>query len=1401
MGLNTKDILREENHKQINYFPLSDRNTLTIHPVSRIPGRLYAGTKTVLHKAEKALSENSKLGFIYHTEESVDGKAQQAAQKLRPSADSFYWQTTQQQIQHAVDYGITEFSALSSKVIAAVGAYRLNVLERAYDNGIISNKYEHKEMLLRVTQARIRNLQGLERLTNAYDLGASVDDNAKRIVDTFDDYITKMQALQTDIHTNLTILTEYDREANQKLIEQINHDIGKARLFQRDILQELQANKLTKQRLENNALAATGHNSIVNFMKMRMIYALREAQEHNQNMTFSYKAGSYSRGQFNSFCEDGLKLVDAHQGDHHNATLLEHQGYFSTDPNASITLDYQRLGRNRRTTRQYLMAISNIEGADTIAKNADNEFMIITGDKIAHSLKKTKFTAWDRQSERYYHPKRLLYWGCNVFTGLVIGVLIDLPLGFFLGLAGVELVSVSTKLRLEFNPVCENETWFEKLAHKIDFPVMSLGSRVGKLVGNLLRNTVWEVFKGVTTTIKQASLQIGENLSIDYELGHKGLPDENEIFATIKKDLIKLEHEEEKIQQEIVPLFKSSKADSDKEFDKIQLQELLSRYGVAPYALSPGEWDDLLNSMLHGIKSMTESITHEIHAKHPFAGLMFTTFYFLGGLAVVSPQTLAFMGTYYLRASQAIAAASSKSVTFGATSSAIYQAQISALIPEFFVNGRNSWIVNGLTSLEDEPSTMIIYAALAVGLGTLLAYGVNIPYLSEGIRNDIGTVPIIALAATGAKFGILLVELLKVEAAENNQTISDKREKLRLFITEHFKSIYALTDEQIEASIDTILSGKLLRDASSPMKEEIRRIEFLLQLKRHEHLLPHLPYRSKRLLVELMRRQDRHQPYNAATMSDMVFPEPKQSILEVTISAILGYVPVLGRCISTIVTWDKEPWRYLAEKTRKDLSRLAHALSGTVINGIAHHIRVIVRGVFDVVINEIFARFEGLIRKDAHTLSRGTYKISAGVDSTYETLKEFFATPIDALRRAVTKPNPTGFLQRIMQKFRYGIFSKSAKPTSNPPTKNAAVMQSLDLESVIENGLMISEDEASVELSSLKHPDFKALEFNSQVLRDELANPGRNSQLNQFNVHELLQFAASDPESYPAMLRYILNDRAKREEFIQIDAVFFDKRPSPKILRYNQVPNNPLYWFLKNSEFNYEVLRDLIRKLPLHTSELINLMCLDRSGNIAIDFLTKEFGTRKSRKFLQDPAAMLHIIKHYSHNTDVLVHLRPGRKFVAIVTKAFKELVATNKTSALNMLTALTDNLSTQQAMSLFFSKYPQFFNQLKKATHDENKAVTNLVTEIRKLAELKPTSAWATIVNNIDQDLAPTPIRHAKVLPSTSLFATSQQERYQFFSKHTEALKLRLEDHDFETVEIDSSDDEDDNRPLNYAY
>lgn len=966
------------------------------------------------------------------------------------SANSFYWNTTQDKIQQAVDYGITQFEALTCKVIGALGAYRLKVFERAYDFGIISNKYEEKEFLLRITQARIRHMQGLERLTNAYDQHSSEKNNLRRIQAALKNYINSLVELQKDIEAHPSELNNFDLEACDKLINQIEDDIAAAEDFLDSISDPLLIDQTLQDYLKGTVLSASGPDSIAHFIKTRMIYALRQAQEHNQNMTYSRQAGSLFRGEFNSYCEDALQKINEYLCDHHNPVTPEHQGYFSPNPDHPLTLDFRHLGKNRQTVRRYIMAITQIEGADKIQKNNDEKYVLhCANSKIPHEkpLKVTRLTSWDIQAGKSYPFIRMGYWIWNLLVGIFIGFF-DLPSGFISGLKGEEPTSNVSKYTKEFTPDCAKDTRFHDLAEKINFPAVSLGAKLGSLIGSVIRNTVWEVFKGVRTSVQRARFQIGENLVTDYNIFHHGLRTEDKIFQQVTEDINELIRQQEDLFQKIDKKHKAHykgqaafSSHGNKITTTITPEEIKGQFASAPYELSPGEWHDLINAALGGFNFLFDFVFNDIHAKHPFSGILYNAFYVLGTIAVLSPETLEFMGKNYLQISKSISDAATSNLTAGASFCASVEAQVAAMATEFAVSGRNSWLLTGLSSLEEEPSNMLAYGAIAVGLGAILAYGLNVPYISESIRAELGTVPAIALGVAGAKFGLCLFELFQTEAieekkdndtrqeqekgADNQQEqkkrIDAQREKIKLLLIENFQEKHNLTDSKIDEIINYLLNPtfriQLEQFYSAVNKPNLKRFQVFMMMQQNQHLLPYIPYSTKRELLELMHQNHKDFPGGESAMHQLLFPETKGSIIEITVSAILDYIPAVLACVATIATWDMHPWRYLGNKLLKDLGRLLHAFSNKIVKTLAHYIRLNVRIVFDVIFNEIFARLEGLIRNNEHSLSSGHYSFSSEVDTTFGTSIEFFAQPVDAMRKAVTQPSPQLFFSQNIHQF------------------------------------------------------------------------------------------------------------------------------------------------------------------------------------------------------------------------------------------------------------------------------------------------------------------------------------------------------------------------------------------------
>ncbi len=93
----------------------------------------------------------------------------------------------------SVRWGIYKPQALSSQAIATLGAYQCKTLERAYQDGIISNRFEEKKQLVNITLDRIEALQELERLINNDDATVSPIENYWNIKLAFSNYVIQLE--------------------------------------------------------------------------------------------------------------------------------------------------------------------------------------------------------------------------------------------------------------------------------------------------------------------------------------------------------------------------------------------------------------------------------------------------------------------------------------------------------------------------------------------------------------------------------------------------------------------------------------------------------------------------------------------------------------------------------------------------------------------------------------------------------------------------------------------------------------------------------------------------------------------------------------------------------------------------------------------------------------------------------------------------------------------------------------------------------------------------------------------------------------------------------------------------------------------------------------------------------
>lgn len=1223
MSFNEKSVLKEFNRKQLALFSRSNKKSLTIYPASKIPLVTFARNATTYTKESFDTAppgaKKIDLEFIYHEEhyrevdpaslyvqtEDEDDSSEvhinpDRKQRVRSwfkehfsgnnhrVAENFVWHTSQAKVREAIFHGIMNVQAPTAQVINTLGTYRLKALSRVYEKGIISNKYHQKNEFLQYTQERIEALQGLERLMNLYNESATVDENFQTIMDRMDDYVSQLHTLKLRYQdpSKTKILCAYDEQAQQKMGDQINLDIKKLEDYRGWLKTRYNKNKIDKTLLRDQVLNATGHHSMLGFIKQRMIYATRQLQEHNQNMTYSLSAKSLLRGDLNSYCEDALKIVFDYLPDQHNPILAAHQGiYVSEDNNQNptqnpsspkkeqqVTVDFHHLESKARNIRQALMALANIEGIDRIESTQSTndegyqEYELRSNGK-PKKLLTTRFTKWATNASAKYVAKRVLAWVWNITTGIIVGLAVDLLVGFIGGLFKLNPPSFAQKLRWTPENERNVKTKYHEMEEKITMPITSLGTKFGRLVGNFFRNTIYEFIKGFRIVFKEAKIELFDGLKSDFKIGHYGIPDEIDIIAKVNSELTSLYIDEKKYLRKIkkdINKFNPQKDDSQNTVihplvkPAIKPEDIQRIMATAPYDLSPGEYSDMLNASCNGVKYFIENFTHEIHTKHPFTGLMFNLFYIAGGLAVLAPGMMAFLGPKYLAFSNALGATVGKSTASKALSSALYQAEIVQVVMDTAMHGHDGTLANVLKMLEEDPSNAVLYFGLAVGLGYLIAFELNIPGFSEEIRNDLGTVPIAALAVAGAKIGILVYELLEAEEEiiTHEATNNDIREQFKKKLQDQFPT---LKQQDITQKVDQILDDQTL---------------FMMRIEKKKHLLPHIKHETKRELIELMSQKFPDNPEMRKAMTNQLFPERKKSIFVITLTAIFGYIPMIFRCLLTIVTWSKEPWIQLGEKIVKDVSRLINVIN-KLAKVVVDFIKVNLRIIADIFVNEIVARIEGLVRDKKHSVSIGSYRVSAGFDSTYDQAREVIGAPLDKMKKVSTSPH----------------------------------------------GHKLSQHEYNDVMASLYKP--------------------RRSPTVTTNTVSAEDFSESKKHA-----RFCFTDKKLASNYFQNYSIF-NRGPmgasEPKIDNMNQLVRG-----MKSHQHNYEIIRDLIinnakvadKNLHYNSSELMQLALLDQSGRVAVDFLRMNYGRTISDRIFSTPVALQQIISGFYDNHRVISALR-----------------------------------------------------------------------------------------------------------------------------------------------------------------
>ena len=984
---NQKELAKHRQTAQIQNFKLGQDNSLQVAVISRIPGILYAN-KTITYSKDEMTVPNA--GFIHFI-------------KKEDEPDGFVWHAPEEALEHAVRYGLIPVEAPTAKAIAALGIYKQQILTRAYEKGIISNKHKQKDALVTMAQNTMTALQGLERLANTFNKNVDLDAEKNRINTVITETIDSLHQLKIKAKTDLDSLNTYDKGAVKKI----------ERFYEDDItsLHHLQSRVAASDAGQiKGMLRTTGMDSIPIKVKTRCIATLVKIQELNQNMTYSRRAQSLMRGDLNSAIEDALKVLRDYEADPHNPILLEHQGHYTPNANTdTIELDFTHLAHNEKKAKITLRAIIQIS-SDGIQPTTSTARYTLNGQP----LKTTHFTKWttNAKSGFLFIITRIGAGIINVATGTIVGLAFDLPIGFltsFLSIGRYKMPSQASKIAIHVDTGAPTQTKAAVLIEKLAFKPYSAGVLIGQKLGSLVGETVLDITLGIWQSAKNFRFKGFDEFISDFKTGAWENGDSQDYKLRVATSTLKtLRYTKAAFERRIAETENTvpSKHPQAQQHTESVLH-FSTKIALPPYHLNSGEYDDISNAGIDGLIAVFETFIHNIHVKHPFTGLIFSGTYALGALTILAPGIMGFLNKY-IEFSQLIGKLMAQGTNSAAIASGFTQAKVLAATFEGIIHGGDSWISIGAKEFEKNPANTLVYSAIAVGIGYGLANYAEIPGLSEYIQDDAGDIPEVGWAFAGAKIGLLLIEVL--EPKEDADT-SDRDSLIAELNQELSKALPKVTHDELVDLRNKLLdhTEQFARQLNEQYQHEIKRLKFLHVLQENQAVLSKLDNKTKRDLLFIAHDRFKgldDQSARLRSLKKALYPQLRKSIFTRTMTLIADYIPLVVRCGLSPVSASLQPWRDLSEKVIKDTTRIAHGLSKLINYTIKTFIRLAIRGLADVLGNEIPARLEGLLCNDHHSISRTTYGVTNCYEKSAETMRQLASTltGVDALRSAATSP-------------------------------------------------------------------------------------------------------------------------------------------------------------------------------------------------------------------------------------------------------------------------------------------------------------------------------------------------------------------------------------------------------------
>ncbi len=844
-----KELLSEYNRNQYRSFTLNNDEELSLTVISSVPGVGASQRKDIYRKKISHPDSEQHVKFITKNGE----------------AHSIMWQTNPQQLKNAVRWGIIKTHSITSKVIAALGNYRVVAHERIA-KGMVSNSQVVKLKLLDLYQDRFEALQDLESMVNRAN---SLTDYEEE----FKSYIHKMEHIKTNLSTYFSdVLNQggLDLTTIEQIKKDLETDIERAYSY---------LNLLRNNPNISSYNEARGKNSILEFVKSQMMHGLYELQGINQDLTYSTKRDfALTRGEFNDFIEDARKEIDDQQADMRNAVTEKHHGLIAKEGETLTSYDFSKDGLSPKREREVLLAISFIEGWDKV----DTKSLTVSNQSGSESLDVISATRWKNHRNFTAFAKSMAFYILNFFKSFL------LPTKTW-----EEEAWTNENFHLVAKTLRENVTPNEPMWKK---PI-----KLFKQMGYALV----DVFNGIRDFGAELTFKLPENILNDWDSCNELVPLE-QVFEECEKEIAFIKNTEEERLKEILQRCNEDSPPVP------PLSKPTSRLATVEYALTAGEQNDILTVMTRGLNEFASVFSHNLYAKDPVGGLIFTAAFAVGAGAIYLPTaTASVFGSAYVNWFTQFSYSVGSSKMAAVISAGSTQAQLFATGWDGLMHGTSGLATNALYQLGEDPLTVGAYLATASAIGYVLVNGIAgypIPVLSDFLKEDLGTSPESSYPFIGAKVAILLYEALIIHKEG------------------HFPQPEFL-DELI----------KKARSLKSDVPEEQKIIDrFILAswLSMNAETIPKLNEKQK---FDLSRQInvlfDKEQ---SKSLNKILYPEDHHSIAYQTFAIPLSYIPAVLRFVTSFIlcafalgsgkSHPFEPIKRastdLYEKITRDLSRL-----------------------------------------------------------------------------------------------------------------------------------------------------------------------------------------------------------------------------------------------------------------------------------------------------------------------------------------------------------------------------------------------------------------------------------------------------------------------------------------------